>query len=72
MTDANKCKTVMCLICKKEIKPFMQNLFACFPCEEAYYITDEGNLDYYAHLGEFIPVTRKHLPIPDFNEMYCR
>jgi len=53
MTNTNKCS-----LCKKELKPFY-NMFVCYPCEQAYYINDENQLDYYANLGEFIPLTRR-------------
>ncbi len=61
-----------CFICNGKLKPFKDNLLVCYPCEQAYYIDMDGNLDYYANLGEFIPLTRKHLPIPNFKERYVK
>ena len=53
MTDCFKC-----MLCQGKLKR-LTNLLICYLCEQAYYINDEQQLDYYCNLGEIIPLTRK-------------
>ena len=64
-------KNVLCLVCHRELNMF-NNHPVCYVCEQAYYFDEDGNLDYYANLGEFIPLTRKQQVLADFKERYTK